>query len=151
MSPLDVFRRAAVAEALTWALLLVGMFVKYGTEAQHQGELGVRVFGMAHGVVFLAYCLVTLVVAVDQRWSARRLLLGLASAVPPFMTLWFERYAGRHGLAPASWRLRDGAPANPVERVVAWLLAHPAGAAVSGAAAGGVLTAAALTVGPPAG
>ena len=39
-------------------------------------ELGVRVFGMVHGVVFIAYCLTTVLVAVDQRWSRGRTLLG---------------------------------------------------------------------------
>ena len=69
MNPVTLFRRVAIAEAITWALLLTGMFLKYVTETT---ELGVRVFGMAHGVVFIAYCLTTLVVAVDQRWSRGR-------------------------------------------------------------------------------
>ena len=57
MSPADLlFRRVAIAEAITWALLLTGMFLKYVTETT---ELGVRVFGMVHGVVFIAYCLTT--------------------------------------------------------------------------------------------
>ena len=56
MSPRTVFRRVAIAEAVTWALLLTGMFLKYVTETT---ELGVRVFGMVHGVVFIAYCLTT--------------------------------------------------------------------------------------------
>ena len=56
MSPVLLFRRVAVAEAVTWALLLGGMVLKYVTDTT---ELGVRVFGMVHGVVFVAYCLVT--------------------------------------------------------------------------------------------
>ncbi|MGB0102027.1 MAG: DUF3817 domain-containing protein, partial [Nocardioides sp.] len=46
MSPLHLFRRVAIAEAITWALLLTGMFLKYVTETT---ELGVQVFGMVHG------------------------------------------------------------------------------------------------------
>ena len=103
MSPLLLFRRVAIAEAVTWALLLTGMFLKYVTETT---ELAVRVFGMAHGVVFIAYCLVTLLVGVDQRWSRGRVLLGLVSAVPPFLTVWFDRYAERRGALAPSWRLR---------------------------------------------
>ena len=68
VNPLQLFRRVAIAEAITWALLLTGMFLKYVTETT---ELGVRVFGMVHGVVFIAYCLTTVLVAVDQRWSLR--------------------------------------------------------------------------------
>ena len=78
MNPLTLFRRVAVAEAITWALLLVGMFLKYVTGTT---ELGVRIFGMVHGIVFVAYCVTTVLVAVDQRWSLRRTALGLAAAV----------------------------------------------------------------------
>ena len=92
----------AVTEAITWALLLTGMFLKYVTETT---ELGVRVFGMVHGVAFVAYCVTTVVVAVDQRWSFRRALAGLACAVPPFATVPFDRYAESRGWLAASWRL----------------------------------------------
>ena len=36
MSPLLLFRRVAVAEAVTWALLLVGMVLKYVTGTTEQ-------------------------------------------------------------------------------------------------------------------
>jgi integral membrane protein len=146
MSPAVLFRRVAVAEAVTWALLLTGMFLKYVTRTT---ELGVQVFGMVHGVVFVAYCLVTVLLAVDQRWSPTRALLGLASAVPPFLTLWFERYAAARGLVPGSWRLVATEPAGPLERVAAMLLRNPVRGALAGLVAVGVLTAAALAVGPP--
>lgn len=147
MSPL-LLRRVAVAEALTWAGLLFGMFLKYVTETT---ELGVRIFGMAHGVVFIGYVLVTLAVAVDQQWSRGRTLLGLACAVPPFLTLWFERYAVRHGLLAERWRLAATDPAGPAERVVGWLVRHPVRGAVAGLVAVAVLTGLALLVGPPTG
>ena len=146
MSPLLLFRRVAIAEAVTWALLLAGMFLKYVTQTT---ELGVRVFGMAHGVVFIAYCLTTIVVAVDQRWSARRLLAGLACAVPPFATVAFDRYAEKRGLLDRSWRLVAGAPTGVAERAVAWLLRHPARGLVAGVLGVAVLTGVALLVGPP--
>src|SRR5690606_20883934 len=62
MSPRRLFRTVAIAEAITWALLLTGMFLKDVTETT---ELGVRVGGMLHGVVFVAYVVVTVVVAID--------------------------------------------------------------------------------------
>ena len=146
MSPLRLFRRVAIAEAVTWALLLTGMFLKYVT---HTTELAVRVFGMLHGVDFIAYCLVTLLVAVDQRWSAGRLLLGLAAAVPPFATLPFERYADRRGLLGDSWRSRADSPTAP-RRLVWWLLEHQRRAIAIGVVAVLALTGLALVVGPPA-
>ncbi|MBA2954661.1 DUF3817 domain-containing protein [Nocardioides sp. MAH-18] len=147
MSPRLLFRRAAIAEAVTWALLLTGMFLKYVTETT---ELGVRVFGMVHGVVFVAYCLTTVLVAVDQRWSAGRTLLGLAAAVPPFFTVLFDRYAERRSALGDAWRLRDVEPAGPVQRATAWLLRNPRRGALSGLVAVAALTGLALLVGPPA-
>ena len=74
MTPQALFRRVAVAEAITWALLLVGMFLKYVTETT---DVMVSIGGMVHGVVFIAFCVTTVVVAVDQRWTSGRTLLGL--------------------------------------------------------------------------
>ena len=146
MTPLTLFRRVAIAEAVTWALLLTGMFLKYVT---HTTELGVRIFGMVHGVVFIAYCLTTLVVAVDQRWSRGRTLLGLAASVPPFFTVWFDRYAERRGALDSTWRLVTADPQRLVERPVAWLLRHPVRGAITGVVGVLALTGIALLVGPP--
>ena len=147
MNPLLLFRRVAIAEAVTWALLLTGMFLKYVTETT---ELGVQVFGMVHGVVFIAYCLVTALLFVDQKWPVSRLALGLGAAVPPFATVPFERYAERAGLLGDSWRLRSEAPHGLLERLTAWLVRRPAQGALVGLVAVAGLTGVALVVGPPA-
>lgn len=82
------FRIAAVAEAVSWAGLLVGMFFKYVVV---ENEIGVQIFGPVHGGIFLVY-LVTVVAAWRaERWKTTTALLGLVSAIPPFMTVWFER------------------------------------------------------------
>ena len=84
------FRFAAVGEALSWVGLLAGMYVKHvlGTS-----EAGVRFFGPVHGVVFVGYVVVALVAARVLRWSPGTTLLALAAAVPPLVTVWFERWA----------------------------------------------------------
>ncbi|WP_370194936.1 DUF3817 domain-containing protein [Nocardioides sp.] len=146
MTPALLFRRVAIAEAITWALLLTGMFLKYVTETT---ELGVRVFGMLHGVVFVAYGVVTLVVAVDQRWRPGRTLVALACAVPPFATVPFDRWLERRHPLADSWRLRATDPAGPLERVVAWLVRSPAQGVAAGRVAVAALTGLALLVGPP--
>ncbi len=148
IGPTRLFRFVARAEAVTWALLLVGMVGKYVTETT---ELGVRVFGMAHGVVFIAYVLTALAVGIDQRWNLRRLGVALASAVPPFATFVVEAYAERHGWVGRSWRLRTAQPARVTERAVAWVLRHPGRGAGTAAMAVAALTGLALLVGPPVG
>lgn len=112
-SPLLLFRTVAVLEALSWAGLLGGMYFKYLSTGPLAGEWGVHLFGPVHGAFFLAYCAVTLLVGLRARWPLPRLLLGLACAVPPFTTLWFDRYAEGRGLLPGSWRnLRETTPSS---------------------------------------
>jgi integral membrane protein len=146
VSPLRLFRRVAVAEAVTWALLLIGMAFKY-TDVT---DAGVRVFGMLHGLVFVAYCLTTVLVAVDQRWSRRRSVLGLLASVPPFCTVLFDRYAERRGALGTAWRLRASAPTGRSDAVAAWLIRNPLRGAIAGVIAVLALSGLALLVGPPA-
>ena len=145
-SPTRLFRTVAIAEAITWTGLLVGMFLKYVTETT---ELGVRVFGMLHGVVFVAYVVTTAVVWVDRRWSAGRGLLALVAAVPPLATLPLEWWAVRKGWLGDSWRLPEGAGTSVPDRSVAWLLRNPLRGLGVAVVVVAVLTGAALVVGPP--
>ncbi|WP_232676761.1 DUF3817 domain-containing protein [Nocardioides sp. R-C-SC26] len=147
VTPQRLFRRVAVAEAITWALLLTGMFLKYVTETT---DLGVRVFGMVHGVVFIAYCLAVVVVAIDQRWTVLRSFVGLAAAVPPFATVPFDLAMEKRG-AFGDWRLLDGESSAPLDRPVSWLLRKPAQGALAAVVVVAALTGLALLVGPPVG
>ncbi len=148
-SPARLFRTVAVAEALTWALLLLGMVLKYLTRTT---DVAVTVFGMLHGVVFLTYAVSTVVVWVDQRWSPVRAMVGLLAAVPPFATIAFDLASQRQGLIGSSWRLREpGRDRGAAERVVARVLRRPVQGLAAAVAAVAVLTVAALAVGPPVG
>ncbi|MEX5294448.1 DUF3817 domain-containing protein [Kocuria sp. CPCC 205268] len=147
MTPRELYGRFALAEAVTWTLLILGMVLKYtGTS-----EAFVPVFGMLHGLVFLGYCVVTCFVAVDQRWSARFGALGLVSAVVPYATIPFERRARRSGRLDGGWRLAPGGdrPATMPEHVEAWSLRSPWLAVLAGAAVVAGLASVLLYLGPP--
>lgn len=146
-SPRRLFVTVATAEAVTWSLLLIGMFLKYVTQTT---ELGVRIGGMLHGVVFIAFVLVTLIVWVDQQWPAKRGLVTLATAIPPLATLWTERWLDRGGHLGSAWRLgAKGEAASPPERLVSGALLRPGLAALVLVVAVAVLTGVALLIGPP--
>jgi integral membrane protein len=147
MTPRNVFRALAVTEAITWLCLLTGMFVKYvvGTT-----EVGVQIAGPVHGVAFIAYCLVTVVVGIDQQWSRRRLVIGLASSVPPLMTVWFDLYVEKRGGLDDHWYSRHDSD-TAAERAVCWLLRHHRQALVGFVVAVAALTGIALLAGPPVG
>ncbi|MDQ0617948.1 integral membrane protein [Arthrobacter globiformis] len=86
------FRLLAVAEAFSWAALLAGMYFKWiaGTT-----ELGVEIAGPVHGALFIGYGLAALVLWRQQRWPFKVALLAGLSAVFPFATVLFERWALR--------------------------------------------------------
>ncbi|RZS38999.1 integral membrane protein [Herbihabitans rhizosphaerae] len=88
------FRVAALAEALSWLGLLIGMYFKYATDS---GDLGVKVFGPIHGVIFVGYVLATLGVRPLLKWDRRTTILALGASIPPLATVVFERWAARTG------------------------------------------------------
>lgn len=93
-TPAKRFRLVALWEAVTWAALLVAMFFKWVLGY----EEAVKIPGMIHGIAgFLLYIVVTLITARSLKWDLRTLALALVSSVPPFMTIWFERWAARTG------------------------------------------------------
>ena len=92
-TPAKRFRFVAIAEAITWAILLVAMVVKRVADNPD----AVAVPGMLHGIVFLVFVVVTQLTARALKWSPFVTLLALASSLPPFGTLVFEWCARRSG------------------------------------------------------
>jgi RND superfamily putative drug exporter len=85
-----VLRIAAITEAVTWAGLLVAMYLKY---VQDDHSRAVWMLGTLHGYVWMAYVLVVFLVRAEYRWDRRMTLIALASSVPPFATVPFEIWA----------------------------------------------------------
>lgn len=148
MNPRRLFRIVAVAEAVTWAFLLLGMFLKYVTRTT---EALVPPAGAVHGFVFLCFVVTTVFIWVNQRWSVSTGLLGLVSAVIPFATVPYERWIGRRGQLAGAWRLAPGSevPRNSVEAVQAWVLRSPLVALFVAIAGISVVFSVLLLVGPP--
>lgn len=95
LDPRTLFRIAAIAEAVSWAGLLVGMYFKWVVQST---EVGVKIFGPIHGIIVLAYLLAVLHGRRAFRWNIRTSLLAALASVPPFATLVFEISADRRGL-----------------------------------------------------
>lgn len=101
MTPKGLLRLASTAEAITWALLLAGMWLKYGPA---QNGLGVAIAGSLHGAAFFAYLFVGFVVGASQRFGWRELILGGLSSIVPFATIPYDRWVERRGLLEGDWR-----------------------------------------------
>ncbi len=76
------FRLVAVLEAVSWLVLIVCTVVKYATTPHEQ--LGVQIMGPIHGVLFIAYVLLALVVRSRLGWNVRTTLIVLVDSVIPF-------------------------------------------------------------------
>lgn len=89
------FRAVAIAEAVSWVGLLIGMFFKWIVRST---DVGVSIFGPIHGAIFLAYVVVAIGTARVQRWPLWwTTALALGASIPPLATVWFERWADRTG------------------------------------------------------
>lgn len=85
---LRAFLWVARLEGLSLLLLMgVAMPLKYGAGFAH----ATQVPGWAHGVLFMAYMALLVVVGVQQRWSPARFVLGAVASFVPFGTFLFER------------------------------------------------------------
>ena len=94
------FRLIALAEAVSWVGLLVGMYFKYvGTP---RTEIGVKVFGMAHGLIFIGFVVAGLLVGLALKWAARTWLLALLASIVPLCSVIFLIWADKTGrMGPA--------------------------------------------------
>jgi integral membrane protein len=89
------FRLVALLEAVSWAGLLIGMYFKYlGTP---RTEVGVKVFGMAHGLIFIAFVVAAVLVGMTFKWSAGTWPLALLASIVPLCSVIFLIWAERSG------------------------------------------------------
>ncbi|MCW1824233.1 hypothetical protein A5731_21200 [Mycolicibacterium conceptionense] len=87
------FRLIALAEAVSWAGLLVGMYFKYlGTP---RTEIGVKVFGPIHGGVFVAFVVAAVLVGWAHKWGVGTWILVLLASIVPLGSVIFVMWADR--------------------------------------------------------
>ncbi|GGG55684.1 membrane protein [Pseudohongiella nitratireducens] len=94
-----VFSVIALIEALTWAGLLVGMYLKYVSGTT---EMGVWLFGRLHGAAFVTYVIACLICSARLRWPWWATILAFLAAIPPLVTLPLEIFFKRRGLLSRS-------------------------------------------------
>lgn len=124
-SPLTLFRALAIAEVISWTLLIAGLIVR----AVNGWAPAVTIGGGIHGFVFLSYGVTVVLVALNNRWSTGATALALLSAIVPYATIPAERWAHRRGLLAGEWRVDPRADADAdarwYDRPLAWFLRRP--------------------------
>jgi integral membrane protein len=89
------FRLVALTEAVTWVGLLVGMYFKY--LGSPRTEIGVKIFGMAHGLVFIAFVVTAVLVGVAFKWTVSTWSLALLASIVPLASVIFLIWVDRTG------------------------------------------------------
>ncbi|BFM26252.1 integral membrane protein [Microbacterium testaceum] len=149
-TPLTLFRTLAIAEAISWTLLIGGLILRAVADL----PLAVTIGGSLHGFVFLAYGATAVLVALNQRWGVGPAVVAVASAVIPYATVPTEIWLHRTGRLRGDWRLDatdDPRDQRPLDRLLRFFLRRPWALALALVAAVALVFVVLLIVGPPGG
>jgi integral membrane protein len=123
-TPGRLYRVLAIAEAITWTLLIAAIIAR----AVGAPGVVVTVGGGIHGFVFLAYAATAVLVALNQRWHPGVGVLAVLSAVVPYATIPMEIWLHRTGRLRGDWRLDatdDPRDRRWYDRLMRWFLRRP--------------------------
>lgn len=85
---LPIFRITSFLEGLSYILLLfIGVPLKYFG----QNDIVVKLLGMPHGVLFMAYILIALLIRAKMNWDGKTTLIVLVASILPFGTFYINR------------------------------------------------------------
>lgn len=87
-SLLNSFRVVALLEGLSYILLLfIAVPIKYfGGDPTY-----VKLLGMPHGILFLAYIVMAIMVGQEMKWNTKTLGIVLVASIIPFGTFYIDK------------------------------------------------------------
>ena len=143
-TPASLFRVLAIAEAISWTLLITGLILR----ATAGLAIATTIGGAIHGFVFLSYGATAVLVALNNRWRPGPAIVAIVSAKTT------SSHAGCTGRLAGEWRTSE--PADPVDRrwydgLLRWFLRRPWVLAVLIVLAVVALFTVLLILGPPGG
>lgn len=85
---IKTFRIVAFLEGVSYILLLfIATPIKYFME----DPTYVKMLGMPHGMLFIAYVILALVIRAEQSWDKRKTFIVLLASIIPFGTFYVDR------------------------------------------------------------
>ena len=151
MTPKKLFRLFALAEAVTWTLLIGGLILRATVGVP---SIAFAIVGGLHGAVFLAYGVIASLTGVNQRWGLGRTVLAVALAIVPYATIPFELVVQRSGKLDGDWRREHSGDARDdhwFDRLYRWFIIRPALLTIVMFAVVTAIFAVLLIAGPPGG
>jgi integral membrane protein len=125
ISPAKLFKFFAVAEMITWSMLITGLILR--ATVGIPSEL-FTLIGGSHGFTFLGYGVVAALVGVNQRWKLPKIVLGIVLAIVPFATFPFERSLAKTNSLAGDWRTTktsDPRDSGWFDSLFRWFIARP--------------------------
>lgn len=124
-TPRRLYFVLAIAEAITWTLLITGLILR-STTGIDQGVF--TLIGGLHGFIFISYGATAILVAFNQRWHFGVGLLAVITAIVPYATIPFEIIQAKRGALEGPWRFEEGddpRDKTALDRLFRWFLKHP--------------------------
>jgi len=87
---IKIFKISAILEGISYLVLLLNMLVTERIDAELYLELRF-IIGMIHGLLFLGYILLAIMIKDQMKWNGKDFFLILISSIIPFGTFWVER------------------------------------------------------------
>lgn len=124
-SPKSIYKFFATGEAITWGLLISALISRaLGDLIPH----AVTIAGSIHGAMFLSYCVVAVLVGLNQRWAFGKIAAAVALAIVPFATVPFDRRLLKQSALEGSWRTEqsnDPRDQGLIDSLFRWFIARP--------------------------
>ena len=84
----NIFLKVGFAEGISFLILLfIAMPLKYFMDM----PMPVKIVGMAHGVLFIVFCILLLMTTIKYKWSIKMAIIGFLLSFLPFGTFYLER------------------------------------------------------------
>ena len=99
-TPRQFFRFFAIAEVISWTLLIGGLILR----ATQGWDIAVTIGGGIHGFIFLSYGVTAVLMAKNQRWTALPATISIVSTVIPYATVPVDIWLQRSGRLDGDWR-----------------------------------------------
>jgi integral membrane protein len=149
-TPATLFRVLAIAEAISWTLLITGLILRATADLAIATTIG----GAIHGFVFLSYGATAVLVALNNRWRPWPATVAIVSAIVPYATIPAEIWLARTGRLAGEWRIdeaSDSADRRWYDGLLRWFLRRPWVLGVLILLAVVAIFAVLLIIGPPGG
>lgn len=87
---LKIFKIVAILEGISYLVLFANMLAVKPNNLELYKQL-LYPIGMTHGVLFVGYCVLAVLLKYSLNWTYKKLAIILAASLLPFATFWVEK------------------------------------------------------------